>query len=64
MQSYLFHVGDAYSPSLLSTIDKGTSTLEMLVLWQSTIWFSETTNSILVLRMLGNEFRSQTFLLW
>ena len=30
MQSYLVHVGAAYSPSLLATIDKGTSTVEML----------------------------------
>ena len=30
IQSYLVHVGDAYSPSLLSTMDKGKSTVEML----------------------------------
>ncbi|MDP6307975.1 MAG: 5'-nucleotidase C-terminal domain-containing protein, partial [SAR324 cluster bacterium] len=30
IQSYLVHVGDAYSPSLLSTLDKGKSTVEML----------------------------------
>jgi len=30
IHSYLVHVGDAYSPSLLSTMDKGKSTVEML----------------------------------
>ena len=28
--SYLMHAGDAYSPSLLSTLDKGKSTVEFL----------------------------------
>ena len=28
--SFLVHVGDAYSPSLLSTMDKGKSTVDML----------------------------------
>ncbi len=30
IHSFLVHVGDAYSPSLLSTMDKGKSTVEML----------------------------------
>ena len=64
IHSFLVHVGDAYSPSLLSTMDKGKSAVEMLNAVGVDYMVLGNHEWISALKYYVNASGSQTFQFW